>query len=520
MKEVPISAIKDNYYITKSRFPIILCRKKNLKAIHNFLQSAQISLICTNTAKNLGLRGKDVSITIKKVGGEEVLATKVYQVPITSLESGAKFTVKAFGIPQISDNIAEIDVGNMAKEIGITETKIYQESGPIDILIGIDHAYMHTGESKRFGSVVARHSPLGWLLFGATPGAQQTSRVFHVQYTKPVDLTDFWTSETMGVRQPLNDITELSKIEQEEAKLIEQGCKPIGKRWEMAYPWKVDPRTLPDNRELAVKRLEATERRLKEYPDHANAYQEQMKQMEDLGFSCKLSEKELEEYNGPVHYIAHHEVVRPDKKSTPVRILFNSSTQYKGQCLNDCWVKGSDLLNSMFGVILRFREQPVAVSGDISKMYHRIGIPEEDQHVHRFIWRDMDTTRQPDTYVKTVLTFGDKPAPVMAQIALRKTAEQAEESHPYAAEVLKKNTYMDDICDSVHMVENAQQLKKDVDEILDSGGFKVKESSSNETLEEKLHEEDSSSVKFLKGESDEKVLGVSWNNARTPLRLK
>ncbi len=114
----------------------------------------------------------------------------------------------------------------------------------------------------------------------------------------------------------------------------------------------------------------------------------------------------------------------------------------------------------MFGVILRFREQPVAVSGDISKMYHRIGIPEEGQHVHRFVWRDMDTTRPPDTYVKTVLTFGDKPAPAMAQIALRKTADQAESSQSYAAEVLKNNTYMDDICDSVPTVESAQQLTK------------------------------------------------------------
>ena len=79
---------------------------------------------------------------------------------------------------------------------------------------------------------------------------------------------------------------------------------------------------------------------------------------------------------------------------------------------------------------------------------------------------------------------------------------------------------MDDICDSVHTVENAQQLTKDVDEILDSGGFKVKEWSSNETLEEKLHEEDSSSVKFLEGESDEKVLGVGWNNGKDTFTFK
>ena len=64
----------------------------------------------------MGLKGKDISITIKKVGGEEeVLATKVYQVPITSLESGAKFTVKEIGLLQISDDISKIDVDNVAK---------------------------------------------------------------------------------------------------------------------------------------------------------------------------------------------------------------------------------------------------------------------------------------------------------------------------------------------------------------------------------------------------------------------
>ena len=326
-------------------------------------------------------------------GEEEVLATKLYQVPITSLESGAKFTVKAVGIPHISDDISNINIGEMAKRIGIPEVKIHRECGPIDMLIGIDHAYMHTGDSKKVGNVVARHSPLGWIIFGAIPGLQQTSRIFHVQYTRPVDLTDFWTSEAMGVSQSNIEMPKLSKIEQEETKLIEQGCKLIGNRWEMAYPGKTDPKTLPDNREQAVKKMEATEKRLKGNLQHAKAYQEQMEQMENLWFSRKLTEREINDYKGPVHYIAHHEVVRPDKKSTPVTIVFNSSARYKGHCLNDCWIKGPDLLNNMLGVILRFREQPVAVSGDISKMYHRIGIPEEDQHVHRFcgeIWIQLD----------------------------------------------------------------------------------------------------------------------------------
>ena len=520
---VGVASVENN---TETMLPVITVKisgKNNRHKQGNILldSGAQISLICTSTAKNLDLKGKDVSITIIKVGGEEeVLATRLYQVPITSLESGAKFTVKAVGIPHISDDISNTNIGEMAKGIGIPEVKIYRECGPIDMLIGIDHAYMHNGDSKKVGNVVARHSPLGWIVFGAIPGLQQTSRIFHVQYTRPVDLTDFWTSEAMGVNKSNIEMPKLSKIEQEETKLIEQGCKLIGNRWEMAYPWKTDTKTLPDNREQAVKKMEATEKILKGNLEHAKAYQEQMEQMEDLGFSRKLTEREINDYKGPVHYIAHQEVVRPDKKSTPVRIVFNSSARYKGHCLNDCWIKGPDLLNNMLGVILRFREQPVAVSGDISKMYHRIGIPEEDQHVHRFLWRDMDTTKPPDTYVKTVLTFGDKPAPAMAQIALRKTADQAENAHPYAAEVLKKNTYMDDICDSVPNVECAQQLTKDLDEILDKGGFKVKEWLSNEILEENLPSEERSSVKFLEGESEEKVLGVVWNNSKDAVTFK
>ena len=73
---------------------------------------------------------------------------------------------------------------------------------------------------------------------------------------------------------------------------------------------------------------------------------------------------------------------------------------------------------------MRFREKEVAVLGDISKMYHRILIPERDQHVQRYLWRNMEPDREPDTYVKTVLTFGDRHAPAMAQIALRKTAQE------------------------------------------------------------------------------------------------
>ena len=46
----------------------------------------------------------------------------------------------------------------------------------------------------------------------------------------------------------------------------------------------------------------------------------------------------------------------------------------------------------------------------------------------------------------------------MAQIALRKTANENKVEYPKAAEVLEKNTYMDDICVSVDTKQEAREL--------------------------------------------------------------
>jgi hypothetical protein len=291
-------------------------------------------------------------------------------------------------------------------------------------------------------------------------------------------------------------------------KIIEESCSLEDNKWTMKYPWKRDPKELPDNYTHVVRRMESTERRLLSQPDHAESYNSQMKEMEDMTFSRKLTKKEIEEWKGPVHYISHHAVIRPEKRSTPVRIVFNSSTTYEGHTLNDYWYKGPDLLNNLFGVILRFRENPIAISGDISKMYHMVSIPLADQHVHRFVWRNYETEREPDIYVNTVLTFVDRPAPAMATTAMRKTASLKEDVKPRAAEAIVKNAYIDDICDSVSTKEEAKDLTLDIDEILESGGFHIKRWISNAPI----NGEESSDEQVIVGSRDdtERVLGTVW----------
>ena len=110
-----------------------------------------------------------------------------------------------------------------------------------------------------------------------------------------------------------------------------------------------------------------------------------------------------------------------------------------------------------------------------------------------------------------MLTFGDKPAPTMAQIALRKTADEAKEAFPEAAQVLKKNTYMDDICDSVRSKEEARNLTKSIDIVLETGGFRVKGWLWNNTEKSNTDEEETKEATILEGANEDKVLGVTWN---------
>ena len=164
-------------------------------------------------------------------------------------------------------------------------------------------------------------------------------------------------------------------------------------------------------------------------------------------------------------------------------------------------------LNNLFGVVLRFRENAVAVCGDITKMYRMVAIPPVDQHVHRFLWRNFETGREPDTCVKTVLTSGDRPAPTMAITAMRKTAKLKQDVKPKTAEAILDNAYVDDICDSVISSNEAKTLISDVDEVLGVGGFQVKKWITNATLNSK----ESPEVVVLGGENHtEKVLGTVW----------
>ena len=72
-----------------------------------------------------------------------------------------------------------------------------------------------------------------------------------------------------------------------------------------------------------------------------------------------------------VHYLPHQAVIRKDAETTKLRIVYDASAK-EGKnetSLNDCLNTGPSVSPLLFEIIVRFRENRVALVGDIEKAF-------------------------------------------------------------------------------------------------------------------------------------------------------
>ena len=488
---------------------------------------ATVSLITFKKAKALELHGTPIQITVIKVGGKrERIKSFEYNLPLLD-KDGQEVLLQVYGINQISTSIERVIVDSVVKLFpNISCEDVARPVGEIDVLVGLEYAGFHPVREDNVGHLLLLANQFGKCLGGSHSMLHEGTRklIQHVtiHHIRSIDIQDFYDIESLGVscspkcggckcgRCPIGS-NPYTIREERELKLIDDGLKLDGNTWYASYPWIRDPSDLPDNFTSAYAMLTSTEKRLAKIFEYSAMYCQQINDMLERGVTRKLDELEIKSYDGPVHYLSHHEVLKPDSDSTPCRIVFNSSANFRGHVLNDYWAKGPDLLNNLVGILTRFRERNIAICGDIAKMYHTVKIGMLDQNTHRFLWRNMEANREPDVYVITSVSFGDRPAGSIATVALRKTAQLFSSVYPRAVEMIIENTYVDDMVDSVDMVSNAEQLTQEVDEILLKGGFKIKDWTIAGSKAESNHK-GSNPVSTFVGQMDDgqKVLGMHW----------
>ena len=137
-----------------------------------------------------------------------------------------------------------------------------------------------------------------------------------------------------------------------------------------------------------------------------------------------------------------------------MRVVFDCAARFRETSLNVHLLEGPDLTNNLTGVLLRFRQEPVALVADVEQMSHQVRVKPEDCDALRFLWWERsDFTKGVVNHQMLVHLFGPSSSPCCASFALKKTANDNKASFDVLTIVtVNRNFYVDDCLKSVSTV--------------------------------------------------------------------
>ena len=193
----------------------------------------------------------------------------------------------------------------------------------------------------------------------------------------------FWDLESLGIKEGEPDVYgEFMK-----------GISFKGNRYEVTLPWKEFHLILLSHHDLSVKRLTGLFRRLRQTPDILQQYDTVIKDQLEWGIVEVVDDAEPQ--NNLIHYLPHHPLVREDKTTTKLRIVYDASAKTCGPSLNECLYAGPKFGQSIMDILLRFRTHRTALAADIEKTFLMISVVPHDRDVLRFLWVDNINKRLP-----------------------------------------------------------------------------------------------------------------------------
>ncbi|XP_058456361.1 uncharacterized protein LOC131433782 [Malaya genurostris] len=355
----------------------------------------------------------------------------------------------------------------------------FHEPRPVDVIIGAEF-YM---DLLKEGQVKAtsegptlQNTVFGWIVSGRVPNSCSvgiSSTAYACSTTEIQDqLTKFWELETCRTNST-NSIEESACEDHFEKTTVRDN---EGRFVVMLPKKQFVISQLGDSKETAVRRFTGLEKRFSGNPQLKDLYTEFINEYQTLGHMIEVID---DSSIGTGYYLPHHAVLKPDSKTTKLRVVFDASCKTStGVSLNDALMVGPVVQDDLIDITLRFRLHRYAIVADIAKMYRMVKVTKHDQQLQRILWRN-STDEQLRTYELTTVTYGTASAPYLATKCLQKLAEDGKQTHPIAARVLKQDFYVDDMLTGVNNIESGKQLVGDMIDLLKSAGFILRKWNSN-----------------------------------------
>ncbi|GMT36667.1 hypothetical protein PFISCL1PPCAC_27964, partial [Pristionchus fissidentatus] len=208
---------------------------------------------------------------------------------------------------------------------------------------------------------------------------------------------------------------------------------------------------IPDNFELAISRLASNVKSLQKTKGHIEFYDS------IIGDQLKAGQIEIVNPNEPVlgitHYLAHQSVLRPDKPTTPLRIVYDASAHIKNKpSLNDLIHPGPSDLEQIPALLIRARSRKTLIIADVEKAFLQVKLQESQRDMLRFLWvKDLNkpVCRSNLRYFRFCVTpFGVNQSPfLLNSVITHHIREHGKNCDPDLVHQLTTNLYWDEPVD-------------------------------------------------------------------------
>lgn len=468
--------------------PILIhFRGRTLNTFAILDDGSERSMLLPTAAKALSIKGIPEDLPLHTVR-QDIQVLPGYTVsfrvssfpnPRTSYKIEGAFTASRLSLAQHTYPIERLQ--KKFRHLRGLPIPALREAEPL-LLIGSDQPHLVTlVEPVRLGppgSPAAAHTRLNWTLQGLVQLMGQPTNSIQCLFTFPVPQLEelykhvekLWQMDSIPHR-PEREVIRSKQDQLAVAMLKAKTVRTeVGSTQRYATPLLRHPDIplLVALKDSVMPLLRSTERCLLKDPKQAEAYTKEIQKLIDAGAVREVSQESPHQEEW---YIPHHLVSHNGKS----RFVFNCSHQYRGQSLNQYLLTGPTLGASLLGVLLRFRERPIAVSGDIKGMFHQVRLLPEDRPLLRFLWRDLQVDEPAKVFEWQVLPFGTTCSPCCATYALQHHVADPSQPDDDLKFSVENCFYVDNCLQSLHTPDEARSLVNRLRALLASAGFDLRQ---------------------------------------------
>ena len=517
--------------------PVKIKSKKSNKCVETyaFLDPGSTATFCTeDLQRKLSVKGKPTRILLSTMGQDKPEEPKLMNsLAISDLEVCGWEDTSFIDLPKVfTHRNIPVHTGNIPKQSDIQkwpylrEVSLPEIKADIGLLIGANCSRAmepwHIINSQDGGPYAVK-TAIGWVVNGPVrkelKDEESESPHLSVNRISVMEIEKLLVEQynTDFPERKYDDKEEMSQEDKQFLQSVQKTTTFESGHYCVGLPLRNEKVKMPNNRCVAEQRITCLRRKLQKNPEFFEDYKSFMHTIIEKGYAIQVPPHQLNRDDNRVFYIPHHGVYHPKKKK--LRVVFDCTASFQDRSLNSELLQGPDMTNTLVGVLLRFREEPVALMADIESMFYQVKVPEHDADLLRFLWWPNGKLTEPvEEFRMAVHLFGATSSPSVASYALRRTAEDHRDvASPEAVQTVLRNFYVDDCLKSLATEDDAVTLAKDLRTLCASGGFTLAKwmSNSRKVLLSIPEAHRASEVKDLDLRHDalpvERTLGVQWD---------